>query len=84
MGIGGDVWVAGILADFGGKGGCCIVPGFNEGQPGSSGQDRGVAKPIPVCIIPSQSQSGGIGRHARLKIWWPRGRVGSSPTSGTN
>ena len=26
---------------------------------------------------------GGIGRHAGLKILWPLGRVGSSPTPGT-
>ena len=25
----------------------------------------------------------GIGRHARLKIWWPQGREGSSPSLGT-
>ena len=29
------------------------------------------------------SQSGGIGRRAGLKIPWPSGRVGSTPTSGT-
>ncbi len=28
-------------------------------------------------------RSGGIGRHARLKIWWEQSRVGSSPTFGT-
>ena len=27
--------------------------------------------------------SGGIGLRARLKIVWPQGRVGSSPTLGT-
>ena len=26
----------------------------------------------------------GIGRRVRLKIWWPRGRVGSSPTIPTS
>ena len=26
---------------------------------------------------------GGIGRRARLKIWCPQGRVGSSPTTRT-
>ena len=26
---------------------------------------------------------GGIGRHARLKIWCPQGCVGSSPTEAT-
>ena len=30
------------------------------------------------------SQSGGIGRRAGLKIPWPSGRVGSTPTSGTS
>ena len=29
-------------------------------------------------------RSGEIGRRARLKIWCPRGRVGSSPTFGTS
>jgi hypothetical protein len=29
-------------------------------------------------------QSDGIGRRARFKIWWPQGREGSSPSSGTN
>ena len=28
------------------------------------------------------SQGDGIGRHARLKIWWLHGRVGSSPIPG--
>ena len=27
-------------------------------------------------------QGDGIGRHARLKIWWLHGRVGSSPIPG--
>ena len=26
----------------------------------------------------------GIGRHARLKIWWLHGRMGSSPIPGNN
>src|SRR6185503_10655519 len=29
------------------------------------------------------SRRGGIGRRARLKIWCPRGRVGSTPSVGT-
>ena len=39
----------------------------------------------PPCYSTGSSlcQSGGIGRRARLKIWCPYGRVGSSPTSGT-
>ena len=28
-------------------------------------------------------RDGGIGRHARLKIWCPLGRAGSSPARGT-
>ena len=32
----------------------------------------------------SRRRSGGIGRRAGLKIPWPSGRVGSSPTSGTS
>lgn len=31
------------------------------------------------CLCPD----GGIGRHARLKIWCPWGCVGSSPTLGS-
>ena len=30
-----------------------------------------------------QCPDGGIGRHVRLKIWWPHGRAGSSPAPGT-
>jgi hypothetical protein len=29
-------------------------------------------------------RSGGTGRRAGLKIRWPQGRVGSTPSSGTN
>src|SRR5919204_5513744 len=32
---------------------------------------------------PCARRSGGTGRRARLKIWWPSGRVGSIPTFGT-
>jgi hypothetical protein len=31
-----------------------------------------------------QARSGGTGRRAGLKIRWPQGRVGSTPSSGTN
>ena len=31
----------------------------------------------------SGSQRGGIGRRARLKIWYPKGCVGSTPSAGT-
>jgi hypothetical protein len=31
----------------------------------------------------SQRRRGGIGRRAGLKIQWPQGRVGSSPSAGT-
>src|SRR5690606_19540117 len=31
------------------------------------------------AVYSSLRESGGIGRRARLRIWWPRGRGGSSP-----
>jgi hypothetical protein len=34
-------------------------------------------------ILQPPCRSGGIGRRAGLKIQWPQGRVGSSPTFGT-
>lgn len=34
-------------------------------------------------IFNKWSRSGGIGRHARLKIWWEQSRAGSSPACGT-
>ena len=39
-----------------------------------------------ICLSPSYSVSrcGGIGRRARLKIWYPKGCVGSTPSIGTN
>lgn len=38
---------------------------------------------VQVELQPQKSQNGGIGRHARLKIWWRRLREGSSPSFGT-
>lgn len=35
-------------------------------------------------IIILQCQYGGIGRRVGFKIQWPQGRVGSTPTTGTN
>ncbi len=39
------------------------------------------------CPLPRRGSficpGGGIGRHARLRVWWPRGREGSSPFLGT-
>jgi hypothetical protein len=48
-------------------------------------------KPLPfIWILPNCSAAllgcrrGGIGRRARLKIWFPYGSVGSTPSAGTN
>ena len=49
-----------------------------------STNDRSIAHGIiirPQFVL--TRRSGGIGRRAGLKIRWPSGRVGSSPTSGT-
>lgn len=35
-------------------------------------------------VVLNRSPSGGIGIRAGLKNQWPLGRVGSTPTSGTN
>lgn len=45
---------------------------------------RGVIDLLRGCCNDalSPSRSGEIGRRARLKIWCPQGRVGSSPSSG--
>ncbi len=49
-----------------------------------STNDRSIADGIIVCLqFVLTRRSGGIGRRAGLKIRWPSGRVGSSPTSGT-
>ena len=37
-----------------------------------------------LALITPVSPGAGIGRQSRLKIVWPYGRVGSSPTLGTN
>ena len=41
-----------------------------------------VGKKYKQVTISHPSQGDGIGRHARLKIWWLHGRVGSSPIPG--
>ncbi len=38
--------------------------------------EQKIIRSLQVC------QGDGIGRHARLKIWWLHGRVGSSPIPG--
>ena len=35
-------------------------------------------------LFSMETRSGGTGRRAGLKIRWPQGRVGSTPSSGTN
>jgi hypothetical protein len=36
-----------------------------------------------ACYFQFLARSGGTGRRAGLKIQWPQGRVGSTPSSGT-
>ena len=36
-----------------------------------------------TCYFQLSARSGGTGRRAGLKIRWPQGRVGSTPSSGT-
>ena len=45
-------------------------------------QIRQRSNSIPVGFLPPNSgESGGIGRRARFRIWWPKGLGGSSPPS---
>ena len=58
-------------------------------QPGASVQcgawtEAGIVTGRGHRYAPPPRRSGGIGRRAGLKIRWPQGRVGSSPTSGTS
>src|SRR3990172_166438 len=69
-------------------GGPCGVPPevITLLQRGLSG--GGLVFPAPVCIskmhcIGNLRRSGGTGRRAGLKIPWPQGREGSTPSSGT-
>src|SRR3990172_4858264 len=70
-------------------GGPCGVPPevITLLQRGLSG--GGLVFPAPVCIskmhcIGNLRRSGGTGRRAGLKIPWPQGREGSTPSSGTS
>ena len=49
----------------------------------------GLDFPVPACINEMHNfshlrRSGGTGRRAGLKIPWPQGREGSTPSSGTS
>ena len=49
---------------------------------GSRVGKKGTRVPVGKLAL-HRCLGGGIGRRARLKIWCPQGRVGSSPTLGT-
>ena len=42
-----------------------------------------ILKKVHNTIITKSCESGGIGRRARFRIWWPKGLGGSSPPSRT-
>jgi hypothetical protein len=69
-----------------GSGGQALEFGYGNNGPslGAAGQNRGGAVTGKLVEWRDHCGSGGTGRRARLRILWPKGRGGSTPSFRTN